>query len=197
MSAAPAAAAPPDLPPEQSQIQRVQAIRCGPYWLGFVYGWARAVVEDAPITPVPNAPDWLLGAANVAGHIVPVVDLASWAGAAPNATPNATPNTGGARLLLGGQGADQLALRFDGLPQPLLWQSSAWPGEAAHVHAPPDLPEALAALAVAHLPLPETAFSERGSAHVGARVGARVCSVLAAQALLEALLATLSNQSLA
>ncbi len=166
--ATPAPPAEPSLP----QVQRVQAICCGPYWLGFVYGWARAVVEHSPITAVPNAPDWLLGAANVAGHIVPVVDLACWAGA----TPHAVPHANATRLLLGGQGAEQLALCFSGLPQPLLWQAGTPPGEPASAQTPPDLPEALAALAVAHLPL-----------------NGEVCSVLNAQALLEALLASLMD----
>jgi hypothetical protein len=122
--------------------QRVQAIGCGPYVLGFAYGWARAVVEHVELTAVPQAPAWLLGAANLEGQIVPVVDLALWAGAPP------TPGVPGARLLLGGQGQEQLALSFAGLPQPLLWQAPPEPPGL------PELPERLANLALGQITEP-------------------------------------------
>lgn len=90
---------------------RAQAIDCGAFKVAVPFDWARNVVEDFDIIPAPSAPPWLVGAANVDGRIVPVVDLAAWL------------DTGGAqapqrrcRLLVGGHGEDSYALLFDGLP---------------------------------------------------------------------------------
>jgi len=45
-----------------------QGIQCGALSLAFPYAWARAIIEDFSLTPVPNAPAWLVGAANVEGE---------------------------------------------------------------------------------------------------------------------------------
>lgn len=105
--------------------ERVQVVGCGPHLLGFAYGWARAVLEltEAP-TPVPNTPAWLLGVANLDGQVVPVVDLAEWLAPGVQPQPNAWQGATGTtwRVLLGGAGETQLALRFNGLPLPLPWR---------------------------------------------------------------------------
>lgn len=95
-----------------------QGIECGALRLAFTHDWARAIVEDFSLTPVPNAPAWLIGACNVEGEIVPVFDLESWAG---GASPQPSPDTPAghspekkARLLLGGRGADRAAIVFSG-----------------------------------------------------------------------------------
>jgi len=91
-----------------------QGIQCGTLNLAFPYAWAKSIVEDFHLTPVPNAPAWLIGAANVEGEIVPVFDLASWAAAGePDAT-TAAPVATRTRLLIGGQGGDRAAIVFSG-----------------------------------------------------------------------------------
>ena len=94
--------------------EMAQGIQCGALSLAFAHAWARSIVEEFSVTPVPNAPAWLVGAANVEGEIVPVFDLAAWA-AAPLAADD-EPRTGAARarLLVGGRGSDRAALIFAG-----------------------------------------------------------------------------------
>lgn len=91
--------------------ERAQGIRCGGLAVALPYRWARTVVETFSLSAVPLAPRWLAGAANVEGRIVAVIDLAAWA--QPDAT---APAPHKARLLLGGDGAEAFALRFEGLP---------------------------------------------------------------------------------
>lgn len=97
--------------PQPASAARAQRICCGPLVVAVPYAWARGVVEDATLASVPNAPPWLAGAANVEGRIVAVVDLQAWV------DPAAPMPTGSSRLLLGGDGDERLALRFQGLPQ--------------------------------------------------------------------------------
>jgi chemotaxis signal transduction protein len=97
--------------PQPASAARAQRIRCGPLVVAVPYAWARGVVEDATLVSVPNAPPWLAGAANVEGRIVAVVDLQAWV------DPAAPMPAGSSRLLLGGDGDDRVALRFQGLPQ--------------------------------------------------------------------------------
>jgi chemotaxis signal transduction protein len=95
---------------------RAQAIHCGGVHVAVPYSWARAVVEQFDLAPVPNAPPWLAGAANVEGRCVAVIDLSSWL--TPD-TPWATTAQAvqqRSRLLLGGDGDEAFALRFQGLP---------------------------------------------------------------------------------
>jgi chemotaxis signal transduction protein len=102
-----------------------QAVRCGALRVAFPYGWANTIVEKFSVTPVPKAPSWLLGAANVDGRIFPVIDLAHYAapGTGARHAPSADIKTGSKaqRLLIGGVATtntdDRLAILFDGLPQ--------------------------------------------------------------------------------
>jgi chemotaxis signal transduction protein len=106
---APAAPADANDPP----TERAQAIRCGGRWIAFPYGWARSAVDQVQLSAVPGAPAWLAGAANIEGRIVPVVDLVAWA------TPGrfADAQAKDARLLVGGDGDDSVAVLFHGLPR--------------------------------------------------------------------------------
>jgi chemotaxis signal transduction protein len=98
---------------QRAGTDRAQAVRCGERWFAFAYGWARSAVESFEISAVPNAPAWLVGAANVDGRIVPVVDLLAWS------APGRWQETQGrhARLLVGGEGEAAIALLFQGLPR--------------------------------------------------------------------------------
>jgi len=91
--------------------ERVHAIDCGGVTIAVPFAWARSVVEEFELSQVPRAPAWMAGAANVEGRIVAVVDLGAWA--RPEAR-SALPMR--SRLLVGGDGDDAFALRFDGLP---------------------------------------------------------------------------------
>jgi chemotaxis signal transduction protein len=106
-------AAPTALPAKPEQAERAQAVRCGDRWIAFPYGWARAAVEQAHLSAVPGAPAWLAGAANVEGRIVPVIDLLAWS--TPGRFVDARAKD--ARLLVGGDGDDTVAVLFQGLPR--------------------------------------------------------------------------------
>jgi hypothetical protein len=76
------AALPSNIPSiETALLTPAQGIQCGSLNVAFSFAWARSIVEDFSLTPIPNAPAWLLGAANIEGEIVPVFDLVSWVGA--------------------------------------------------------------------------------------------------------------------
>jgi chemotaxis signal transduction protein len=111
--ARPAADAPdvPVAPPAADTRPRAQAIECGHVAVAVPYRWARSVVESFEASPAPNAPAWLLGAVNVEGRILPVLDLAAWLNPA---TPQARDRH--SRLLVCGDGEDAYALLFRGLP---------------------------------------------------------------------------------
>lgn len=113
-----------------SDGERAQGIQCDGLAVALPYSWARGVVDSFELSGVPNAPAWLAGAANVDGRIVAVIDLAAWAepGSAAQAAAGARP-----RLLMGGDGAQAFALRFQGLPA--LLRSG---GESAPAHGLPD-----------------------------------------------------------
>jgi chemotaxis signal transduction protein len=103
-------------------LKLAQGILCGSWALAFPFEWARQIVDDFELSPLPKAPAWLLGAANVDGAILPVVDLAVYLGTASLQAGPRKP-----RLLIGGslnQGSadttgDAIAISFDGLPQQL------------------------------------------------------------------------------
>jgi chemotaxis signal transduction protein len=97
---------------EAAPLAPAQGIQCGALNLAFPYTWARAIIEDFSLTPVPNAPVWMMGAANVEGEIVPVFDLASWVEA--DARVPAEPASGRGRLLVGGHEGDRAAIFFSG-----------------------------------------------------------------------------------
>jgi chemotaxis signal transduction protein len=103
--------------PESSQ-RLAQGIICGPWALALSFDWARSIVEEFELSPIPKAPLWLVGAANIEGAIIPVVDLALYI------NPSAPGNPAGSqRLLVGGlsgiSSEDAVALIFSRLPQQL------------------------------------------------------------------------------
>jgi chemotaxis signal transduction protein len=99
-----------------------QGIVCGPWALAFSFDWARTIVEQYELVPVPKAPPWLAGAANVDGSIIPVVDLALYV----NPEALGAPVGAHRRLLVGGLNADgaeeAVAVIFSQLPQQLRYQ---------------------------------------------------------------------------
>lgn len=100
-----------------------QGILCGSWALAFNFDWARQLVDQFDCSPIPKAPAWLMGAANVEGNILPVVDLYAYL---HGSTPIARRSL---RLLIGGlpqeasatadSTGDAFALAFEGLPQQL------------------------------------------------------------------------------
>ncbi len=105
--------------PEPAQ-SLAQGIVCGPWALALSYTWARQIVENFELTAIPKSPAWLLGATNVEGNILPVVDLGVYFSPELGAT-SATPSV--ERLLVGGMTADgaddAVAIVFHALPQQL------------------------------------------------------------------------------
>lgn len=97
-----------------------QGIQCGDWALALPSGWAQRVVDEFDLTPVPRAPGWLSGVANVQGVLVPVVDLGFYL------SPQDALESQQARLLLGSceldGGDESLALLFSGLPRQLRYQ---------------------------------------------------------------------------
>ena len=99
-----------------------QGIVCGSWALAFSFDWARQIVEEFEISAIPKSPTWLLGAANIEGNIMPVIDLAVYFSPA-TANLTVSPHQ---RLLVGGLTAagadDAVALVFNGLPQQLNYE---------------------------------------------------------------------------
>jgi chemotaxis signal transduction protein len=118
---APREAAQAGLAPEAAMGEQAQAIHCNGLHVAVPYRWARMVVDEFELSPVPNAPIWLAGAANVEGQCVAVIDLGTWA--QPQVD---QPVTDRNRLLLGGVGDEAFALLFQGLPM-MVRESSGQP----------------------------------------------------------------------
>ena len=79
-----------------------QGVQCGEFLLAFHFQWARQIIEQFELVPVPRAPSWMLGAVNVNGQIVPVVDMANYF--SQSTAPAQLQR--GQRLLLGGLQAE-------------------------------------------------------------------------------------------
>jgi len=96
-----------------------QGVQCGEFLLAFHFQWARQIIEQFQLVPIPRAPSWMLGAVNVNGLIVPVVDLANYF--SQSAVPAQLQR--GQRLLLGGLQAEDadnaLAVVFSQTPTQL------------------------------------------------------------------------------
>ena len=108
---------------EPVPVQRLaQGITCGQWALAFPFDWARQIVESFELSAIPKAPPWLMGAANIDGNIVPVVDLAIYFGSAVAGVSPVLQQ----RLLVGGivgtEVDEAMALAFSGLPQQLKYQ---------------------------------------------------------------------------
>jgi chemotaxis signal transduction protein len=78
--------------------QLAQGIVCGDLRLAFGFDWARQIVDNYELVSMPRAPGWILGAVNINGAIVPVIDLANYF--YETAQPAQTER--GQRLLVGG-----------------------------------------------------------------------------------------------
>lgn len=63
---------------EDSVKQLAQGIVCGNWSLAFTFTWARQIVEGFEVVALPRAPGWVLGAVNINGAIVPIVDLGNY-----------------------------------------------------------------------------------------------------------------------
>ena len=103
-------------------MKLAQGILCGAWALAFPFDWARQIVDTFELSPVPKSPGWLLGAANVDGNILPVIDLNAYLS---NSMPTSIRQQ---RLLIGGISSalssadttgDAIAIAFEGLPQQL------------------------------------------------------------------------------
>lgn len=96
-----------------------QGVQCGNYLLAFNFDWARQIVDDYELVPVPRAPAWVLGAVNINGLIVPVIDIENYF--SESTTPAQLQR--GQRLLLGGVQAEDaegaLAIVFSQTPAQL------------------------------------------------------------------------------
>jgi chemotaxis signal transduction protein len=122
-------------------LKLAQGILCGSWALAFPFDWARQIVDAFELSPVPKAPVWLLGATNVDGNILPVVDLNAYLSNSQSVVMRQQ------RLLIGGLSAiqgtadttgDAIALAFEGLPQQLGYE----PAELTYASAlPPRLRE--------------------------------------------------------
>lgn len=108
-----------------------QGIQCGKYALAFGFDWARQIVDEFELVPVPRAPGWVLGAVNINGLIVPVIDVDCYFSAsdAPSQLQR------GHRLLLGGVQAEDaesaLAIVFSQTPLQLEYNTQPITDSAA------------------------------------------------------------------
>ena len=115
-----------------------QGIHCGNFSVAFGFDWARQIVDQFELVPIPRAPSWVLGAVNVNGLIVPVVDLSTYF--AESQVPAQLLR--GQRLLVGGvqeeDAENALAVVFSLTPTQLDYQTQPWPNLQA---LPPRLQE--------------------------------------------------------
>ena len=91
-------------------------VTCGRWSLAVGIRWINVLIDEFELVAIPGAAPWLVGAINVEGTIVPVVDLAAYF--EPALAPQAI--TRHHRLMLGGRrensNEDAVALLFSGLP---------------------------------------------------------------------------------
>ncbi len=148
---APSDPALPDFPafsgfPEKAWGEAMaQLIQCRGLPLAFSYEWVTQIVDQFDLVPVPKAPEWFVGAANIDGMIVPVVDLGRYF--APETKSEAIGRQH--RLLLGGRIGDSneqaLAILFSGLPFQIAYERAPLASGSKMTQLPP-LPESLAEL---------------------------------------------------
>lgn len=130
-----------------SEVFTGQVIACGGWSLALNMQWANTIVDTFELVKIPRAPAWLIGAVNIDGSILPVVDLSVYF------VPNAAPMTidrhhrilvGGKREenIEGGSGNDSaFAILFNGLPMQIQYTREAM--DASHV-----IPERLRELCI-------------------------------------------------
>ena len=110
-------------PAGQTSKLLAQGVQCGKYALAFNFDWARQIVDEFDMVPLPRAPSWVLGAVNVNGLIVPVVDIGNYF--SEDSSPSQLQR--GQRLLLGGVQAEDaegaLAIVFSQTPAQLEYEA--------------------------------------------------------------------------
>lgn len=120
-----------------SEVFTGQAITCGGWSLALNMQWANTIVDAFELVKIPRAPNWLIGAANIDGNIIPVVDLSLYF--VPNAVPMVIDRHH--RILVGGKrednaegvaGSDSVfAILFSGLPMQIQYTREAM--DASHL----------------------------------------------------------------
>lgn len=86
-----------------------EGFRIGPLRLAIRYDEGNELTDMPPVYPLPRAPSWFRGMANLHGTLVPVFDTAALFGTAHE--PDAKP-----MLLVLGHGDEKAGLVIDGLP---------------------------------------------------------------------------------
>ncbi len=124
----------------QTPLRTAQGVICGAWALAFEFGWARSIIDQFELVAVPQAHDWLVGAANVDGELLPAVDLSRLM--APTEAPFARHKD--QRLLVCGVGAEAVALVFTRMPQMLRFEV---PDARSARYAPPAIREAVRGIA--------------------------------------------------
>jgi chemotaxis signal transduction protein len=119
------------------EVYTGQTIVCGDWSLALNMQWANTIVDNFELVNIPRAPNWLIGAANIDGSIVPVVDMAVYF--EPNMTTTAI--TRHHRIIVGGKreentegalGNDSaFAILFSGLPMQIQYTREAIDTNAA------------------------------------------------------------------
>lgn len=124
-------AAPHALPGAKAARKLAQGIYCGDFPVALGFDWARQIVDQFELVSIPRAPAWVLGAVNVNGLIVPVIDLATYFAHSP--VPAQLQR--GQRLLVGGvqdeDAENALAVVFSQTPTQLDYQTRPWPNPQA------------------------------------------------------------------
>jgi chemotaxis signal transduction protein len=98
------------------ELLQWQCIQTGSLRLAIPYAWTRQIIDQFEVATAPNSPSWLVGATNVESRVVPVIDLADYAGLVQTAYELALPARRRVGLLVGGEGDSSAALHFVGLP---------------------------------------------------------------------------------
>lgn len=107
---------------KKGALRTAQGIVCGPWAFAFEFGWARSIVDNFDMVAVPQAREWLVGAANIDGELLPVIDLQRLVAPAQAGAPEAFVRKRDHRLLVGGTGAQSIAMLFTRLPQMLRYE---------------------------------------------------------------------------
>lgn len=127
-NASTSAAQPDGTAPLRVGRKLAQGIVCGDFRLAFGFDWARQIVDQFELVPIPRAPAWVLGAVNVNGVIVPVIDVSHYF----SETAEPAQLQRGQSLLVGGvqdEDADSaLAVVFSQTPTQLDYQAMPWLG---------------------------------------------------------------------
>ena len=114
-----------------SEVFTGQTITCGGWSLALNLLWANTIVDTFELVKIPRAPHWLVGATNIDGSIIPVVDLSVYF--VPHAAPMVIDRHH--RILVGGKreesaesgagGDNVFAILFNGLPMQIKYTREA------------------------------------------------------------------------